>query len=169
MGIPRSYRRSTQPNLRDLCRSDRSSASSYKNVHCRKNVRAGRQSAFTSPSSDSSGRLWVRLRALCASNSRDTEIFVGMDLAIPTRRAGRKLAEDVTAPAVQLELSFRQMEITGSLCHLVSLLGCSRHRAPPLAWLSHHARKLHSTPRKIARAVLALHSRRQLERSPAFR
>ena len=115
MGIPRSYRRSTQPNLRDLCRSDRSSASSYKNVHRRKNVRAGRQSAFTSPSSDSSGRLWVRLRAtVCFELSRYRNIrWHGSRDTYASCRP--KISGGRGGAGCQLELSFRQMEITGSL------------------------------------------------------
>ena len=153
MGIPRSYRRSTQPNLRDLCRSDRSSASSYKNVHRRKNVRAGRQSAFTSPSSDSSGRLWVRLRAtVCFELSRYRNIrWHGSRDTYASCRP--KISGGRGGAGCQLELSFRQMEITGSLCPLVSLLGCSPHRAPP-------SRDYHTTRASFTRRLVKSRARR---------
>ena len=168
MGIPRSYRRSTQPNLRDLCRSDRSSASSYKNVHRRKK-RARREAVcFHKPFERFLGSPLgtppctvcfelSRYRNIRWHGSRDTYASCRPKISGARGGTGR-----------QLEISFRQMEISGSFCPLVSLLGCSPRRAPPSRDY-HHARKLHSTPRKIPRAVLALHSRQQLERSPAFR
>ena len=47
----------------------------------------------------------------------------------------------------QPELSFRQMEISGSLCRLVSVLGCSRHRATP-------SRDYHTTRASFTRRLV---------------